>query len=275
MNNEKYTSGTAALSSRLPFALGWLVGDGEWAMRLARNACGHEWEDLFWQNGGLRPDIIDRVMAAWLTWRKIPVLEWLQPVVERAYQPPVPPPQPGTFGNVAVAQAAQSVAAPPQYGFSCSTPNRPGESDHGPPSLRDQYTRYPSSSSSSIWTQPRPWSTAGAMGALKPSRAYLLSPRQEHAAKRAALRYPPTPQHHPGSSSAPPQGATTGVRGNPEPPTKGENLRPEEPPSATNPQPAAAPSPTRCRNLRSPVPTRKRLHPLTPPSTGPPDWLTS
>ena len=46
-NIENYRAVTVALSSRLPFAFGWLSGDGEWAMGLARNAHGHEWGDLF------------------------------------------------------------------------------------------------------------------------------------------------------------------------------------------------------------------------------------
>ena len=91
MNIQNYRAVTVAPSSRLPLALRWLVSDGEWAMGLARNAHGHEWGDLFWRSWGLRPDIIERVMAAWLTWRQIPVPEWLRPVVARAPQPPGPP----------------------------------------------------------------------------------------------------------------------------------------------------------------------------------------
>ena len=70
------------------------------------------------------------------------------------------------------------------------------------------------------------------------------------------------PQHHLGSTSAPPQGAATGDRGDPAPPTRGENLRPEEPPNATSPLPTATPIPTRQRTLESPVQTRERHHPL-------------
>ena len=109
---------------------------------------------------------------------------------------------------------------------------------------------------------------AGAAGALEPPRADLPSCWQERAAERAARRYPPMPQHHPGSISTPPQGAATGDRGDPAPPGRGENLRPEEPPDARNLQPTAPPSPTRRRTLRGPVPTREQHHPLTPPRTG-------
>ena len=80
MNIHNYRV-TVALTSRLPFAFPWLVGDAEPAMGLARNAHGHKWGDLLWRIGGLRPDTIDRVMAAWLTWRQTPVPEWLRPVV--------------------------------------------------------------------------------------------------------------------------------------------------------------------------------------------------
>ena len=75
MNIHNYRAVTVALTSHLPFAFGWLVRDGEQAMGLARNAHGHEWGDLFWRSGGLRPDTIDRVMAPWLTWQQIPVPE--------------------------------------------------------------------------------------------------------------------------------------------------------------------------------------------------------
>ena len=179
MNIENYRAVTVALSGRLPFAFGLLVGDGEWAMGLARNAHGHEWGKLFVRNGDLRPDTIDRVMAAWLTWRQIPVREWLRPVVEHAHQSPVTPPQPGTYGNAAVARAAQSVEIPAHYWSSSCTPSRPGESNPRALPWQDQPSRYPSSS---IRTQPRPRSTAGATGALEPSRVDPPSPRQEGAA---------------------------------------------------------------------------------------------
>ena len=96
-----------ATSSRLPFAFGWLLRDGEWAMGHARYAHSHDWGDLFWRNGGPGPDTIDRVMAAWLTWRQIPVPEWRRPVVARARQPAAPPPQPCTYGNADVPKVSQ------------------------------------------------------------------------------------------------------------------------------------------------------------------------
>ena len=210
MNVENYRAVTVALSIRLPFAFGWLLREGEWAIGLAQNAQGHEFRELFFRSGGLRPgDTIYRVMAAWLTWRQIPVPEWLQPVVERAHQPTVPQTLPGTYANAAVARTVQSVQAPAQYWSSSSNARRSGESYPSTLPWRNQQPGYPSSSSTSIQTQLRPWSTAGATGAPEPSQADPPSPRHERAARRAARRYLPAPQHRRDSTSAPPQGATT------------------------------------------------------------------
>ena len=68
MNVENYRAVTVALSIRLPLAFRWLVGDAESAMGLAQSARGHEWGELSFCSGRLRPgDNIYRVMAAWLT----------------------------------------------------------------------------------------------------------------------------------------------------------------------------------------------------------------
>ena len=157
-----------------------------------------------------------------------------------------------------MAEAAQYIEAPPHYSSS-SILSRPGGSDPSTLPWRDQHPRYPGSSSASIRTQPRARSTAGAAGALVQSRANPPSPRQERAAIRAARRYPRTPEHRLDSRRAPPQGATTGDRGDPATSTKrgstehhatvaaqfaaGAGL--EEPRGATNPQPAATQSSTR------------------------------
>ena len=146
MNIENYRAGTLALSARLPFAFGWLVGDAEWAMGIIGCAHSQEWGDLPRRSGGLRPgDAIERLMAAWMTGRQIPVPRWLRPAIQRAHQPYVPPPQPDTYRNAAQAQAAHDVVAPAW--FSPDTPSRPGESD--PSKIPYQY-RCPSSSSASI-----------------------------------------------------------------------------------------------------------------------------
>ena len=143
MNIESDRAVTVALSTRLPFAFGWLVKDGECAMGLARGAHGHDCGGLFFRNEGLRPgDSMYRVMGSWMTWRRIPVPKWLRPVVESAHQPSVVPPQPSTYGNAAVAQAADSVEAPAHY--------RPGDFDPSTLPWQDRYPRYPSSPSASI-----------------------------------------------------------------------------------------------------------------------------
>ena len=112
MNIENYGAVTVPLSARLPLAFRWLVEDAECAMGLVRGAQGHEWGDLFFCSGGLRPgNTIYRLMAAWMTSRQIPVPGWLRPVVEGAHEPAVPPKQPGAYGNAAVAQVTQSVEA--------------------------------------------------------------------------------------------------------------------------------------------------------------------
>ena len=278
MNLANYRAFTFALSIRLPFAFGWLVGGPKWAMGLARNPHGHECRDLFFRSGGLRPDAVDSVIASWLTWRQIPVTEWLRPLVGRAHQPPVPPPQPGAYGNAAVAQAAQKDEAPANYWSSSSTPSRPGESDPSTIPCRDRHPRYPSSSSDFIRTQPRPRSTAGAAGALLSSRAEPPSPRQARAAKRAARRYLSMPQHRPDSTSAQPQGATNGDRGDPAPSTENgitqNRATAAVQPAASarhgagNPQPAAISSPTRQQAPCDHAPAHGRHYPLNPSQTG-------
>ena len=53
---------------------------------------------------GPNPGATVRLMAAYLTWRGIPPPRSLQSLVQRAQQPHIPPPQPGTYGNAAVAR---------------------------------------------------------------------------------------------------------------------------------------------------------------------------
>ena len=151
-------------------------------------------------------------MAAWNSWKQIPVPRWLRPVVEQAHQPPVPPGQPGAYKKAAVDQAAQNVEAPAHYWTCSETPSPPGDFNPSTLPWRDRYPRYPGSSSASIQTQPRPRDTARAP---VPSRAGPPSPRQEPAAKWAARPYPSTPELHPDSAGVPPQGAPTGDQGGP------------------------------------------------------------
>ena len=174
-------------------------------------------------------------MAALLTCRHIPVPEWVQPVVQRAQQPPVPPPQGGTYGNAAMTQAAHNVEAPAHYWSSSNTASRPGDFHPSTLPWREAYPqycselpwryrqpRYPGLASASIRTQPRPQDTSRATEALLPSGANPQSRLQELAAKRAAPPYPPTPQDCPDSTSAPLKGARARDRGNPAPSTERE-----------------------------------------------------
>ena len=91
-------------TTRLPIAFGWLVGDAEWAMGIARGAHGAEWGDFFHRGGAMTPGATERLMAAYLTWRGIPPPRSLESLIQRTLQPHVPPPQPGTYGNAAVAR---------------------------------------------------------------------------------------------------------------------------------------------------------------------------
>ena len=104
MNHNNYRTIVVSLTSRLPIAFGWLVGDAEWAMGIARIAHGGEWGEFFHRSGAMTPGVTERLMAAYLTWRGIPPPRSLPPLAQRATQPHVPPPQPGTYGNAAVAR---------------------------------------------------------------------------------------------------------------------------------------------------------------------------
>ena len=55
------------LTTRLPIAFGWLVGDAEWAMGIARGAHGAEWGDFFHRGWAMTPGATERLMAAYLT----------------------------------------------------------------------------------------------------------------------------------------------------------------------------------------------------------------
>ena len=108
-------------TTRLPFAFGWLVGDTEWAMGIVRGAHGGEWGDFFHRSGAVNPGATERLMAAYLTWRGIPLPLNLQPMARRAQQPHVPSPRPGTNGNAAVARMM------PEVPDTTAPPSPPGE----------------------------------------------------------------------------------------------------------------------------------------------------
>ena len=104
MNHNNYRIIVVTLTTRLPIAFGWLVGDAEWAIGIARGAHGAEWGDFFHCGEAMTLGATERLMAAYLTWRGICPPCSLRSLVQRAQQPHVPPPQPGTYGNVAVAR---------------------------------------------------------------------------------------------------------------------------------------------------------------------------
>ena len=60
--------------------------------------------DFLHRGGAMTPRATERLMAAYLTWRGIPPPRSLESLMQRTLQPHVPPPQPGTYGNAAVAR---------------------------------------------------------------------------------------------------------------------------------------------------------------------------
>ena len=76
----------------------------EWAIGIARGAHGAEWGDFFHRGGAMTRGATEWLMAAYLTWRGIPPPSSLELLIQRTLQPHVPPPQPGTYGNAAVAR---------------------------------------------------------------------------------------------------------------------------------------------------------------------------
>ena len=68
MNHNNYRTIVVTLTTCLPIAFGWLVGDAEWAMGIARGARGAEWGDFLHCGGAMTPRATERLMAAYLTW---------------------------------------------------------------------------------------------------------------------------------------------------------------------------------------------------------------
>ena len=113
MNLYNYRTTVVTLTTRLPFAFGWLVGDAEWAMGIVRGAHGGKWGNFFYRSGAMTEGATERLMAAYLTWRGIPLTRSLPPLARRAIQPHVSPPRQGTYGNAAVARMMAGTTAPP------------------------------------------------------------------------------------------------------------------------------------------------------------------
>ena len=72
MKRDNWRAILVTLTTRLPFTLGWLLGDAEWAIGGVRGAHGHECGNVFRRSGGMVEGAPDRLMAAYLTWRGIP-----------------------------------------------------------------------------------------------------------------------------------------------------------------------------------------------------------
>ena len=83
MNFNNYRTTVVSLNTRLPFAFGWLVVDAEWAMGIVRGDHGGEWGDFFHHSGAMTPGAGERLMAAYLTWRGIPLPRSLQRLARR------------------------------------------------------------------------------------------------------------------------------------------------------------------------------------------------
>ena len=63
MNLNNYCTTVVTLTSRLPFALSWLVGDAEWAMGVVRGAHRRKWGDFFHRSGALTEGATERQKA--------------------------------------------------------------------------------------------------------------------------------------------------------------------------------------------------------------------
>ena len=96
MNRDNWRTTVITIITRLPFTFSWLVGDAECAMGIICGAHGNERGNFFHCSGGLVERAPERLLAAYLTWRGVPLLCSLVPVARRAQQPLVPPPQLGT-----------------------------------------------------------------------------------------------------------------------------------------------------------------------------------
>ena len=77
----------------------------------------------------MTPGATERLMAAYLTWRGIPPPRSLESLIQRTLQPHVPPPQPGTYGNAAV---ARMMARGTRLDGSSYSPRQPRGPPHPP-----------------------------------------------------------------------------------------------------------------------------------------------
>ena len=199
-----------------------------WAMGIVRGANGGKMENFLHRSGAMTKGATERLMAAYLTWRDIPLPRSLEPLARRAQQPHVPPPRPGTYGNAAV---ARMMAGGARHQSSSSSSRKTATITTLPPRSRaTAATRATNVRALAPWgvgapqgqtasTSSSPSSSAPDAPVTTPHRQHAAdatrttdapapsmagapqSPRQECASERAAQRL--QPQHH----------AATGIQG--------------------------------------------------------------
>ena len=79
-NRARYRAVVVSLMNNLPHFFGWHVG--------------HKWGDFVQRNGTLTHNGAERLMAAWVTWRELPIPRNLWNLVELSGHPLIPPPPP-------------------------------------------------------------------------------------------------------------------------------------------------------------------------------------
>ena len=232
-------------------------------MGIARGAHGAEWGESLHRGGALTPGATKRLMAAYPTWRGIPPPRSPRPLVQRAQQPHVPPPQPGRYGNAAVAsmmargtrldsssyssrRTATITTLPPLSGATTATratnvrartwaatsSTSPSPSNSAPPTA--VATPHQQRATDATWTAGDP----------APSRAGTpQSPRQERASKLVAQREPT--QHHKATGIRGHRASPAGSGAIPSPTNAAAvGTQPEQPPGTAHPHRERAPSPT-------------------------------
>ena len=239
-------------------------------MGVVRGAHGNEWGDFFHRSGALVEGAPERLMAAYLTWRGIPLPRSLVPVARRAQPPLVPPPRPGTYGNATVAwmiaggarhhrsstsgrRTASITTAPPRSRATAATratnvPPLAPSVVGAPQSPTASTSSSPSTSTphATVHSPQRPQATDATptTGVPAPSGADTLqSPRQERAFKRAAQRH--QPQQHAATVIREHQASPARRGAMPSPTnTATADSRPRQPLGTVHPQTSQGPGPT-------------------------------
>ena len=261
MNHNHYRTIVVTLTTCLLIAFGWLFGDAEWEMGIARGAHGGELGEFFHRGRAMTPEAPEILMAAYLRWGGIPPPHSLRPLAQRTQQPHVPPPQPGTYSNAAVARMmARGTRLDGSSSSSRRTTTITTPLPRSPATTRTRATNVrartsaatssttPSPSTSALPThvatshQQRATDTTRTTDAQAPSRA---STPQSSRQERAAQQQPPQHQTATGIQRhrAIPSPTNTGAVG----------TKPDQSPGTAHPHREPTPSP-----VGSP-------QPLTPP----------